>query len=153
MQFKYLDITGQFRSVEDEVEVDWHNMSTNDKKPHHVRKNRKNGYHYAHNPETTVIKPNVEHIVKSHKKNIVQVLRKLSENGLDVSSRDCICSREACSIVCLGKDCNYSFTGRLTASCVLHPGDKYLMDHSPLCPQCKGRLGRRFSFHLMNNID
>ena len=66
MLYKYLDITGQFRSVEDEVEVDWHNMSTNDKKPHHVRKNRKNGYHYAHNPETTVIKPKVENIVKSH---------------------------------------------------------------------------------------
>ena len=119
-------------------------MCTNDSKTHtlRLRKNRKNGYKHFHDPEIIVIKPRVENIVKNRKKSIVQVLRKLSDYGLEESRKDCICKREPCSIVCSGKDCDYSFTGRLAASCDQHPGDNYLMDHSPRCPRCEGKLGK-----------
>lgn len=137
-----VDFTGQFRSVEDE-EVDWYKMCTNDSKTYTLRKNRRNGYHHARDPQIIVIKPKVENIVKNRKKSIVQVLRKLSDYGLEESRKDCICKREPCNIVCSGKDCDYSFTGRLAASCDQHPGDNYLMDHSPRCPRCKGKLVER----------
>jgi len=140
-----VDILGRFKSVEDEVEVDWSKMSIDSSMKYTFRKNRKNGYHYPLNPEVTIIKPKVENLVKNRKKSIVQVLRKLSENGIDVPSRDCICKRAPCSIVCSGKDCAYAFTGRLAAPCDLHPGDKYLMDHPPQCPHCRGSLVERDS--------
>ena len=125
------------------------NMTVNDSKKHILRNYRKNGYNYALKTEVAVIKPKIENIVKSRKKSIVQVLRKLSENGLEEPSKGCICKREPCNIVCSGKGCDYSFTGRIAASCDLHPGDKYLMDHPSKCPRCKGNL----SMYLINFID
>ena len=122
--------------------MDWYNMSLNDSKTQAQRKNRKNGYHHALNPEIILIKPRVENLVKNRKKSIVQVLRKLSENKIDEPRKDCICKREPGSIVCSGKECDYSFTGRIASPCDQHPGDNYLMDHSPTCPRCEGKLGK-----------
>ena len=84
----------------------------------------------------TVIKPKLEKLVESRKPNIVQLVRKLSE-----VADDCICSRPPTPIICSG-DCSYSFIGRLKMTCPAHPGDQYLMDHSPLCPKCQNSLGK-----------
>ena len=82
----------------------------------------------------TIIKPKLEKLVESRKPNIVQLVKKLSE------AENCICSRPPKPIICSG-GCDYSFTGRLKITCPSHPGDQYLMDHSPLCPQCNESLG------------
>ena len=91
----------------------------------------------------TVIKPKLEKLVESRKPNIVQLLRKLSE------FEDCVCSRPPTLIICSGGGCSYSFTGRLKTTCPCHPGDQYLMDHSPLCPKCKNVLGYSLQIHFI----
>ena len=153
--FNLLDITGQFRSVEDE-ETDWSSMTLGGQEEQSGNRNRKFRYRLALNPEISVIKPKVENLVEKRKESIVQVLRKLSvademtnEMTTDELSRDCICKRAPSRVVCSGhlrtrtgsSECDYSFTGRVAAPCDLHPGDNYLMDHPPKCPRCDGNLG------------
>ena len=159
--FNLLDITGQFRSVEDE-ETDWSSMTPGGQEEQSGNRNRKFRYRLALNPEISV-KPKVENLVEKRKESIVQVLRKLSvademtnEMTTGELSRDCICKRAPSRVVCSGhlrtrtgsSECDYSFTGRVASPCDLHPGDNYLMDHPPKCPRCDGDLGSRSKVSL-----
>jgi len=154
-----IDSIGQFTSVEDE-KIDWSQMSIFGDRVNSGRSRHSYGrYNYKkyqgykqHFEESSInetptivckaysikqqdadtFKPVVEKVVK---KNIVNVIRRMSE-----SSEDCVCQRKASDVACTGPDCDYSFRGRLAKSCSVHPGDKYLMDHSGICPSCGAQL-------------
>jgi len=128
-----LNDNGQFTSVEDYV--DWDNMTVEVDNCATSSSPTKHKYRNKLIPaeKMTIIKPKLEKLVESRKPNIFQLVRKLSE------AENCICSRHLKPIICSG-GCDYSFTGRLKITCPSHPGDQYLMDHSPLCPQCNESL-------------
>jgi len=156
-----IDSVGQFTSVEDE-NVDWSQMTIfgdkfntgrsmyshgNFKKyqgyKQHFKERNFNSTHESacqeypkKQNEADLFKPVVEKVVK---KNIVDVLRRMSESSENFFD-DCVCQRPASEIECSGSGCDYRFKGRLSKSCSLHPGDKYLMDHSGICPRCGAQL-------------
>ena len=224
-----LDLTGQFKSVEDEEEVDWRRMSVCDKvaesptsvhskyfKTRMCRKMGASGFCrygasccYAHNlqelrkprsdgtdrscrpqrkasrfgdgdpskveaahpksrvdnlsnlikqtdrkdqqhrisvnlkvdnpSEVSDMKSRVENLIKNKKSSIIKMLKKLSD---DENGPRCICQRNPVRIACSSQICAYSFRGRLTAVCALHPHNKFLMDHAAECPLCGGELGK-----------
>ena len=140
------DSDGQFRSVEEEqVEADWDKMMTRipplTRSNHHVRLDKQ--WHCNIKKSKDLINNNDVANVKEPSK--------LESSTSCSSSSDCICRRKPVMIGCSNNDCGYTFTGRLSAKCLIHPGDQYLMDHSPVCPNCGNDLGKFILAHQSIN--